>query len=436
MAGTRNAATLQIDACIRSWVSAIHRHVATAAHGAHRRILRERREERTRTVQCHRSSNRHNQMPQADGANQQHNQTSQADNHARVRVLVNGTGDAHTSAVRSAMGVGVGLHGLAKTLSVARYDSAELTPVGLDSPRRRRRRSAWPYDEEENRLTRIHRGCLFFWFPEHLPSVGGESYEQVATSWLIPSALFLVWRVIFLFYMISTTFILLSHGGLENYPVSIEIYFVQAIAAIFMLVPHFVPSGKPNTKTRTQSTLNDSFVLSSNTSMSSPSTTTIHPVGNALYTIATVSFQSTAALIMFWDLVYWTQLHTSTNTYNAPTLILHSYSLVPVAIELAFGLHEFRPVYFIAPGLGFALFILQIAQTQTKAASHVIAQKLFAKSPAGLTPHFFKASALLTVAYAAVCVLAYVLQRLRQIAVEATADAHPRHVTKALRQYP
>lgn len=229
-------------------------------------------------------------------------------------------------------------------MSIRRYASDEMSSVHLDDSLGggpRKHSSSWPGDDDEA----FNLGsCFSVLGPFTGPVFGGESQAQITTSWILPTEVFLAWRMIMFIYMIGTSVFLGRQGSLTQYPVSAEIYIAQMIASLLILIPCFLPKeggpGLPraNSAYGRQSRRDSPGDVEANNCTSSGR--------QMLFTTATVMLQSAIGMVLFWDLVFWARLNSGVTT-SVDLMLLHAYNAMPIAVELLFGRLEFRLIYFL-----------------------------------------------------------------------------------------
>lgn len=234
-----------------------------------------------------------------------------------------------------------------KSLSIRRYASEDMHSVGLSSPRRSNRKCrSWPnYDSSDGWVA----SCASFMGPFDGPVMGGETLAQLATSCCLPSEVLLAWRMLIFLYMIGTCIYLGQRGSLTKYTLSAEVYVMEALVSVMLLIPCFLPrkgggagcfGGRELPRTvsgfgrRRSSSADEIGGLSC--------CSNFHQV---LLTTTTILLQSAVAMAIFWDIVFWTRLSTPTDS-AVDVALLHSYNIVPLVVELICGNTEFSLVYF------------------------------------------------------------------------------------------
>jgi hypothetical protein len=237
-----------------------------------------------------------------------------------------------------------------RSLSLGRYVSEDMSSVGLDSPRggHAKKSRSWPSDDEPAGLT---ASCVSLLGPFTNPVLGGETLSQVTTSWCIPSEVLLAWRMIMFIYMVGTCAYLGSRGSLLEYTLSAEIYVVQTVASLLVLIPWFLPrgGGAGGCFGRGLPRTNASFGRHRELSpVDEGGESCCSSTRQFLFTAATATLQSAAGLVAFWDLVFWMRLRPMVGR-SVDVMLLHCYNVMPPAVELVFGQTEFRLLYFL-PG--------------------------------------------------------------------------------------
>lgn len=233
-------------------------------------------------------------------------------------------------------------------LSIRRYASDEMSSVHLDDSTgggHRKHSSSWPGDDDEAFNS---ESCFSFLGPFTGPVFGGESQSQLTTSWILPTEVFLAWRMIMFIYMIGTSIFLGRRGSLTEYPVSAEIYIAQMITSLLILIPCFLPKKSGPGLPRVNS------AYGRHSRRDSPDGVEANHCASSgrqmLFTTATVMLQSAIGMTLFWDLVFWARLNNGV-TASVDLMLLHAYNAMPIAVELLFGRLEFRLIYFLPAAL-------------------------------------------------------------------------------------
>jgi hypothetical protein len=325
------------------------------------------------------------------------------------------------------MGHEPGLWGLAKTLSLRRYNTEtiqELTRVRLDSPRRSSDRAKsynpWLYEDPSSARGRGCGGaCSNICTPLACHSLGGETFAHVSTSWAVGSEVLLAWRIVLGIFMIGTCGWLGFHGSIAAFTVSSDIFVVQTVASCVISLPCLLPrcSGSilPVTVAGGSSEIEDGTNNAGSPWCASPR--------QYLYTSAVILLQSAISLSMFWDAVYWaSKLHSSdlVDDRSVDSTLLHVYNIIPSVVEIVFGMTVFKVVYFL-PGLLFVVtYMVVIAFGGLRSTHTDWVSSLFTQENSNglviLSNNKFKAKVVcgLVVLYIASCAMVYGGQRIRQ----------------------
>lgn len=250
-----------------------------------------------------------------------------------------------------------------RALSLRRYASEDMHSVGLDSPRGTNRKCrSWPNYEGSDGWAASFSSFIG---PFKGAVLGGETLPQLTTSWFIPSEVLLAWRMVIFLYMSGTCIFLGQRGSLTRFTLSAEIYLLQSVAFTLILFPSFLLRRGGGTGSLGSRGLPQTISSFRRRPVQSPT----EPGGEgccaswtqALFTITTILMQSVAALVIFWDTMYWTRFHFLT----APTvdlMLLHSYNIAPLVVELLFGNIEFALVYFFPSFLFLGTYLGTAAQ--------------------------------------------------------------------------
>jgi hypothetical protein len=242
--------------------------------------------------------------------------------------------------------------------------------VILDSPREVNRKcKSWPNNDGTPAWT---ASCISFIGPFDGPILGGETLTQLTTSWCIPSEVLLAWRMLMFLYFSGTCMYLGHRGALVVYALSAEIYIFQTIASILILVPCFLTkrgSGMGCFSGRNLSHRNSSFGLRRHSPSPEESGREwcCSSARQTLLTTAIVVLQSVAALVFFWDTVFWRRLRLQTES-TLDVLLLQSYNAMPLAVELLFGNTEFALLYFLPSLLFIGTYLGMTARGKSIAA--------------------------------------------------------------------
>jgi hypothetical protein len=301
-----------------------------------------------------------------------------------------------------------------QTISMRRYESEELSNVGLDSPRganRRSRRfdlSPWLTDGSDE--IDLGAKCFRFWGPWSNPLLGGETVQQVSSSWCVSSDMLLVWRLLIFLYLLGTYIALGIRDALYKYTISAEIYGLQVVAAFFVILASVLPRvcgiGR---------TVENRHSWSSSNSLDDAGPSACCDSGQLLRLVSAILVQSAGSLVVFWNIIFWVRLQNYTTMAMLDRQLLHAYNLVPVVTEVMFGCIVFRLIYFV-PGIlfiGIYLFLIDKGVSVRGAEKDWI-RPLFTEAPERLKARPGLVWILLLLGYIGVCIMVFALQSLRR----------------------
>jgi hypothetical protein len=301
-----------------------------------------------------------------------------------------------------------------QTISMRRYESEELSNVGLDSPRganRRSRRfdlSPWLTDSSDE--IGIGAKCFQFWGPWSSPLLGGETVQQISSSWCVSSDMLLVWRLVIFLYLLGTYIALGIRDALYKYTVSAEIYGLQVVAAFFVVLASVLPRACGIGRTP-----ENRPPWSSSNSLDDAAPSACCDSGQLLRLVTAMLVQSAASLVVFWDILFWVRLQNYTTLAMVDRQLLHAYNLVAVVTEVMFGCIVFRLIYFV-PGLLFiGTYLLLIDKgVSVRGGENDWIRPLFTEAPEGLKARAGLVWSLLILGYVGVCLFVFALQSLRR----------------------
>lgn len=226
--------------------------------------------------------------------------------------------------------------------SIKRYDSGEFEQVDIDSPRDKRAKSRWnTWSGSNHGNSQICCGGLF---GTHRRWVGGETWTDVAASYLFPMWTIITWRIISAVYLSITSVFVIITKCLKTHPLSSNLYLLETLSALLLLVPYFLHTKPPNNEEAAQTNLPPT-----------PST----PLTSPLYTLAALSFQSTTALTLTHTI-----LILFTTTYSKSTLpafltpVLTFFAPIPILPDLLFANLPHNPIYHLIPLIYLTLYLL------------------------------------------------------------------------------
>jgi hypothetical protein len=300
-----------------------------------------------------------------------------------------------------------------QSICMRRYESEELSNVGLDSPRGAHRRSGRfefsPWLEGGSDEIGLGRRCLRFWGPWASPVLGGETVEQMSSSWCIGRDTLLVWRIVIFLYMLGTYIALAVRGALFKYAISAEIYGLQVVSAFFVILASTLPRlcvatriSEPRSTWSCSSSLDGESVICCNS-------------GHLLRAVTASLVQSAAALAVFWNTVFWVRLESYTSSYMLDRQLLHAYNLIPVVTEVLLGTIPFRLIYFIPSLIFISTYLLLIEQgVNVRGGNEDWVRPLFSRAPNGLSTRPLLVWCILMLSYVGFCFLVFALQSSRR----------------------
>ena len=235
--------------------------------------------------------------------------------------------------------------------SIKRYDSEEFTQVDIDSPRNtnsRSRWSTWSGSSQGNAASRC--GGLFGannrWF-------GGETWTDVATSFLFPIWSIITWRVLVAIYLSITSVLAIISKALDTHPLSTNIYLLQTLSALLLLTPYFIRTRPPSR--------DPPHAVHGDNLPPSPST----PLTSSLYTMTTIAFQATTTLSLTHTIMSYLltsphkeQPSSTAISPTALTLILVTLSPLPTLFDTFFSNLPQNLIYHILPLTYLILYLI------------------------------------------------------------------------------